>query len=159
VNRVRVPRSRCTDNTLTVAEKSSLSCIRRFRSRNQGKIRLSTASTTLGSSPAGCFGRVLDEDRVRVSAQGVCPSEQVAHWEAEEPCSEHTAQIPQQMSSPLLVKRGSWQVCIHRRTAYPLLGQFPIWEGHGHVVEHWEDITSQEIIGHLVGTHGSHLIG
>jgi len=38
--------------------------------------------------------------------------------------------------------------------AVPHLGQ-----GHGCVVEHWEDITSQETVRYLLGTHGSHLIG
>jgi hypothetical protein len=32
-------------------------------------------------------------------------------------------------------------------------------QGHGYVAKHWEDITSQEAVRRLVGTHSSRLVG
>jgi len=103
------------------------------------------------------FGREIEfvfERRVSVPL-----SKMLIYREAEKPCSEHTAQILQLNSSPLLVKRGSWQVYVQTYGLSSAGAVLHLGQGHGYVAEHWEDITSQETIGHLVGTRSSHLIG
>jgi len=61
---------------------------------------------------------------------------------------------------PIVGKKRLLTIVYSQTYGLPSAGVVPhLGQGHGHVVERWEDNTSQETVGHLVGTHGSHLHG